>query len=505
MSRPAHTLTGENARRRASLFSRLAAAAVALTLAAGGVLGAPAPAMAWRSGADEIAGSRLDAPDIDAAAGILVAPDGRVLWSRNGESRRAMASTTKMMTALLAVENGGLNRKVRISKAASRAPYGLGLKEGEWVTAGKLLELALVASGNDAAYALGEHVSGDMRSFVDRMNVKARALGLKDTHFANPHGLDAPGHYSTPSDLAVLANAAMRKPAFRRAVAMRQVTFPAGRGRPARGIKSTDKLLGKYGGLLGVKTGFTGDAGYSFVAQARRGGVTLTAVILGARSNPARFAQSARLLDWGFRHYRRRDIAWAGSRMGGVPLAADSDRTVPALLDRGASAFTLGVAPIEREVSLSDAAELPVLKGQRLGEVTYRQGGRTLARLPAVAAESLVSVEETVATVPVSDYLNRTVVARTAEITSPIPAFDPGKPIEQDVDVRSHVEAPVAAGTRLGEVTYRQGGRAISVPIVAAESVKVPGLVDKVRIALTRSWRGLLGGPPMAQLEVVRP
>jgi D-alanyl-D-alanine carboxypeptidase (penicillin-binding protein 5/6) len=172
---------------------------------------APAEAMAWRADSDKVGGTRLSegevkrasAPNIDASAGILVTSDGRALWSRRGAKPRAMASTTKIMTALLVVEKGGLNKKVRVSKAASKVPYGIGLHAGEKIKVRKLLQLALVASSNDAAYALGEYVSGSNTAFVKKMNERARELGLEETPYANAHALAAPPHNTSPTDIAV--------------------------------------------------------------------------------------------------------------------------------------------------------------------------------------------------------------------------------------------------------------------------------------------------------------
>ncbi|MBE0477371.1 MAG: serine hydrolase [Coriobacteriia bacterium] len=479
---------------------------------ASAVLSAPGPALAARAVTDEIAGTPLSAgalpsdvaPDIDAAAGILVDSQGRALWSRQGDTRRAMASTTKMMTALLVLENGGLGDTVTVSKAAARVPYGLGLKAGEKVSVRRLLELTLVASANDGAHALGEHVSGDMSAFVGRMNERARELGLEDTRFANPHGLDASGHYSTPSDLAALAQTAMELPEFRRIVSLRTVTFPAYRGRPARSIKSTDKLLGTYRGLTGVKTGFTRDARHSFVGTAGRDGVELTAVILGADSGSARFTQTARLLDWGFKHLRVREVSTAGETVAEVPIASRPDRTVPVRAGESASLPVFGPdGPISLETSVSPVT-LPVFEGQPLGEVRMVQGDRELVRVPALAATSTVSVEETVGAVPVSDYLDRVVTARAAPVTSAVPEFDPDVPVDQRVDLEPHVAAPVAEGDRLGEIAYIQGEKVLArVPVIAAETVEPPGFVDNLRIAFVRSWRGLLGAPTMAELEIV--
>ena len=494
---------------------RIGARAVRLTVAAtllASVFAGPQAAFAWRAGFDEVAGKPLSAgvpaqtaPDIDAAAGILTDNDGRALWSRRGDERRAMASTTKMMTALLVLERGRLDDKVTVSPTASRVPYATGLVAGERRTVRELLQLMLVTSSNDAAYALGEHVGGSMPAFVKLMNERAAKLGLKNTRFANPHGLDAPGHYSTPTDLAKLARTVTEHGEYRRVTQMKKVLMPGARGRAPRWLKSTDRLLGVYAGILGGKTGYTDNAKYSFVVQATRNGVTLTAVILAAPSERGRFAQAARLLDWGFRNLAVRRVSSAGEKVADLAVA-DGAANVPVRTATDASAHVFAPdGPVTREATLTANVNLPVFEGQPIGEVRLMQGKRLLARVPAIAATSTVSTEETVGAVPVADYVDRTVSVRTSKLaTITLPAFEPGKPVDQQIDVPTELSAPVSAGQRVGEITYSQDGRVVAkVPVVAAESVDAPGFVQSVRTALARGWLGLLGRPTVARLQLV--
>jgi serine-type D-Ala-D-Ala carboxypeptidase (penicillin-binding protein 5/6) len=502
------------ARKRATLGGAarlLVSGALALALMAG----APASALAARSDSDRVGGVALSvgkvprsaAPDINAAAGALVTEDGRVIWGRKADKRRAMASTTKMMTALLVLENiDDLNKTVTVSSAASKVAYGLGLKPGERVSVRRLLELTLVASSNDGAHALGEAVSGDMGSFVKLMNRRAAELGMEDTSFANPHGLDAKNHYSTPIDLARLSQQAMGHKEYRRIVAKPNVTMPNG----GRTIKSTSSLLlGQYRGLAGGKTGFTRGAMYSYVSTAERDGVKLTAVVLGASSHADRFAQTRRLFDWGFKNIsENKTIAKQGEELTELPIAANPEHTVPVLLGEGAKARVYKFdGPVKQETDLPEELTLPVFKGQPLGEVKLKQGKHVLATLPAVAATSSVSVEETVGVVPVSDYLNRTVTARAAKVDPDLaPEFDADKPVEQRVELKEHVSAPVAKGDKLGEIVYSQDGEVlVTVPVVAVDAVAVPTFAQSLQTAFARGWRGLIGGQTMATLEVVVP
>ena len=471
----------------------------------------PAQALGVRYETDEIAGVTLGdsgletlAPDIDAVSGAIVDADGRILWSRCATDSRAMASITKIMVALIVLEEADLDETVTVSEAASQVSYATGLLPGERLTVRELLELALVTSSNDAAIALAEHVGGSMAAFVGRMNERARELGLDGTRFTNPHGLDDIGHHSCATDIASLAQTAMRLPEFRRIVTLQDVTLAAHGERPAEKIESTDELLGTYRGLLGVKTGFTDDAKYSFVAAAERDSIALTAVLLGARSNPARFENTERLLDWGFEHLTLQTIATTTETVGAVPIAENTVMEVPVGFTEASATAVFDLdGEITRTVSLDSSVGLPIYKGQPLGEIEVRQADRLLATLPVVATEAVASAEETVGAVPVSDYLDRAVLARATGESLPVPAFDPDVTVHRTINLDPQVSAPVDAGDPLGEITYIQNGEVIlHVPAIAAESIEAPGTLAKVGIWVTRAWHWIIGEPTMAPLEI---
>ncbi len=490
----------------------MARAVLAVALACS-MLISPATALATRHDSDTIAGvplsecdpSKSVAPSISAAAGVICTSDGQVLWSRKATTPRAMASTTKVMTALIVLQQADLDEQVVISESASKVDYAIGLEPGERRSVRELLELALVASSNDAAHALAEHVSGSVPAFVDEMNDRADELELRDTRFANPHGLDQAGHHSSAADLSALARTAMADPAFRSIVGLRSVTLPAYEKRKARTIESTDELLATYPGLLGGKTGFTDDAKYSFVASAERDGVSLTAVVLGAPSSSVRFKHSARLLDWGFDHLKVQTVATATETVGSVPVAVDTRRTVPVRVAETTSTAVFDLAgPVARRLVAKDRIDLPVYAGQTLGRVEVVQGERVLATVPAVAAADIASVNETVGAVPVRDYLDVAVTARAAETSVAVPAFDERVPVRRDVKLERHTSAPVEAGEPLGEITYSQAGRVlVTVPVVAATDVVAPGLMSRLGTWLARGWRAVTGSPTMARLVVL--
>ncbi|MDZ4063069.1 MAG: D-alanyl-D-alanine carboxypeptidase family protein, partial [Coriobacteriia bacterium] len=303
-------------------------------------LGAPGVVIASRPGSDYVGGTRVSnapervrdaAPDVEMTAGVLVAPDGRELWSRNAGQSRAMASTTKIMTGLLVLERADLDSTVEVSGyAAHIGESGVDLKEGDRYAVGELLEAMLVKSGNDAAIALAEHVAGTEPGFVELMNGRAEELGLTATRFANPHGLDAPDHQTSAGDLATLARVAMENPEFRRIVGLDDVTISGSQGRHR--LENSNLLIGDYPDATGVKTGWTDDAGYCLVASAKRDGVELIAVILGTKVESVRFRHARRLLDWGFDHYGTKRLASAEETIGTVPVADYLDRSIAAVV-----------------------------------------------------------------------------------------------------------------------------------------------------------------------------
>lgn len=339
--------------------------------------------------AEQAAAVASDFPGLTMPAGILSAPDGRILWSRSPDSRRAMASITKIMTAVVAIDRLALDDTATVPARALRVGESeADLKRNEVLTVEDLLEALLVKSGNDAAVTLAERVAGSEDEFVKLMNEEAQRLGLANTHFTNAHGLDEEGHHTTAADLAVLSRYAMTKPAFRQYVGSK--TAKIGTGSSARTLEASNKLIGSYPGATGVKTGWTSDAGYSLVASAMRDGVELTAVILGTTREATRFAEARKLLDWGFEHYRPQKVAGAGSPAGEVAVTDYVDRVVPATVSTDTTAVVFDLdGPIERRTRLLPGVKAPVERGQQVGTLALRQGDRLVATVPLVAAEAV--------------------------------------------------------------------------------------------------------------------
>jgi serine-type D-Ala-D-Ala carboxypeptidase (penicillin-binding protein 5/6) len=251
------------------------------------------------------------APDLSAPIAYLEDPyTGVVYLSRHADQPVAMASTTKIMTALVAITYGKLDAPVTIGYDATpdavrqiNAQASLAfLRQGDKLTLRDLLYALLLPSGDDAAVAVADAVAGSQEAFVARMNAEAAILGLDHTRYADVHGLDAPGHYTTARELAILAAAAMRSPTFAQVVATPVYTLPANADHGPYTWTTTNELLldGSYPGLTGVKTGFTGDAGHCLVFAAERSYGHLLGVVLDDGDDPARFDDAVAMLNWGF-------------------------------------------------------------------------------------------------------------------------------------------------------------------------------------------------------------
>jgi D-alanyl-D-alanine carboxypeptidase len=329
--------------------------------------------------------SHAAAPRPDARAWLVEnGADGEVLTAHGAAQRVPIASITKLMTVLVTLEHARLDDVVTVSRRTSQVGEStINLRPGERITVHDLIEAALIQSANDAAWALAEHVGGgSVPRFVAMMNAKARELGLRHTHFANPSGLDQEGHYSSARDVTRLALVAMRKPSVRNAVRLRSATAAG------RRLATWNDLLGRFPGLVGVKTGHTSQAGWSQVAAARGRGVTIYATLLGSPTRERRNSDLGALLAWGLSRYRvveaidgRRVYATAktGYDRGPVKLVASKP------LRR---ALRVGTPVVERVIAPS-LVSLPVTKGQHFGVVRVYSRGKLLGERPLVAAQSI--------------------------------------------------------------------------------------------------------------------
>jgi len=318
---------------------------------------------------------------------VVDARGGDVLASHAAQRRLPIASTTKLMTAYVAMKELPLDKIVR---AAPYDPiYGeslMGLRTGERVSVRDLLYGLILVSGNDAAHTLAVAAAGSQDRFVGQMNRYAAALGLSGTHYANPIGLDQAGNYSTAADLATLTRRLLRDPAFARIADSRTALLRS--LRPPRRIETLNYLLELAPWATGVKTGHTFDAGYVLVGSGERKGVDLVSVAIGAPTDETRFTDNLTLLEYGFSQYRRRlpirrgqglaepEIRWSG---GHLPLRAEHSLQVG--VRRGEQ--------LDLRVKAPGEVEGPIERGARLGSATVFVAGRKVGTVPLRAGRAI--------------------------------------------------------------------------------------------------------------------
>lgn len=338
-------------------------------------------------------------PAVGAPSYVLVEPaTGDIVLQREANDRRAIASTTKLMTALVVLDRLSLDDVLaQVPYPANAAESLVGLREGERMSVRDYLRGLLLASGNDAAQTLAVRTAGSRRAFVRLMNERAKQIGLKDTRFETPIGLDVEGNYSTASDLARLA-LVLRTNAFFRETTNRPDATLRVRGERGRDIRvqNRNRLVRTVPFVNGVKTGRTNRAGYVLVGSATRGGVTVVSAVLGTPSEAARNRDSLALLQYGLQRYRVVAAVKAGQPLAtaairfrdGSGLSLVASRTVKRTTRRGERLST-------RVVGAPEEVEGPLPKGTRLGTILVRQRGKTVDRIALVAARAVPAATAT--------------------------------------------------------------------------------------------------------------
>jgi D-alanyl-D-alanine carboxypeptidase (penicillin-binding protein 5/6) len=323
-------------------------------------------------------------PHIAAASWYLVGEDGAVLARGNAEQPRAIASITKLMTAVVVLERVRLTDVVRVNaRSAGIGESTVYLRTGEELTVAELLRAMLIPSANDAADALALHVGGgSIDRFVDLMNAKAQELGLSDTHFENPHGLDESGHVASARDATTLARYALGVPFIHDALQRSSYT------RPGQTFPTTDDLLGSWAPLDAGKTGHTRDAGWSQAAAASRGGATVYGTVLGSKTRAARNDALRALLSFGLDQYQRVQVI-ARSHVYAVAATGYGKQSVELVPQRGVVHTVRLHKPLLERIVAPTSLALPVRKGQRLGRVEIYEGNRLVASSNLVAAEGV--------------------------------------------------------------------------------------------------------------------
>ena len=323
----------------------------------------------------------LETAAVSAEKAILLdAVSGRVLYEKNADERSLIASTTKIMTALVICEQCNVLDRMRIPKeAVGIEGSSMYLKEGEILTLQELLYGLMLSSGNDAAVALAIYCGGTVEGFAELMNDKARILGLTGSHFENPHGLDTPGHYATARDLAVLADYAMDNPIFYKTVSAKTVTLGE------RVLRNHNKLLWQVEGADGVKTGYTKAAGRILVSSATRNGRRLIAVTINDGND---WQDHARLLETGFSDYETRLLLKEGDCVGSVAvMGAGGSVQLLAKAD-----FSYAVAPGEKVEILVPGPGFvyaPVVQGADAGYALVTINGNPVGRMELVYGETV--------------------------------------------------------------------------------------------------------------------
>ena len=317
---------------------------------------------------------RASALSVSANSAILMdASSGRVLFEKSCDTRSLIASTTKIMTALLVIEDCDLAAQVSVPKeAVSIEGSSLGLREGQIISVEELLYGLMLHSGNDAAAALALYHSGSIPAFAGKMNDKAQELGLDGTHFENPHGLDAEKHYSTARDLAELSAYALDNPVFLQIVSAKNVRFGE------RYYTNHNKLLWMYPDAIGVKTGYTKTAGRILVSAAQRDDRRLVAVTICDKND---WQDHISMLDHGFDHYKSCVLAQSGQSMGSVPVLFGAEKAVAVVRERIEIPAAIG-EEIQIRVDLPPVIFAPVMAGDRAGTIVVLLDGVPVGEYP---------------------------------------------------------------------------------------------------------------------------
>ena len=333
--------------------------------------------------------------DVPCAAAVLIDEDsGTVLYEKNADERRPVASITKVMTLLLTFEalQAGKISLTDIVPVSEHA-YHMGgsqiwLEPGEQLTLQEMLKAICISSANDAAVAVAEFVAGSEPAFVDAMNARAAALGMTATHFANACGLDEEGHLSSARDVAVMSREMLlHHPEVREYCTVWMDTLRGGKTQ----LVNTNKLLKSYPGITGLKTGTTGKAGVCIAASAERDGLRLIAVVLGATSGKERFEAAKTLLDYGFAHYDSAEVTLPDDAPEELPVQRGTAETTA--LDYAAPERLLVPkgegSDLQTKILLPDALQAPVQQGSPVGSWQLLRGETVLQELPICAAQDV--------------------------------------------------------------------------------------------------------------------
>ena len=328
-------------------------------------------------------------PSLSASSAILIEPSsGEVIYARNAYTRHQIASTTKMMTALLLLENRSLTHQVRVANyAPGAAESTAGLIPGERLTSADMLRALLLASANEAAISIAVDVGGSQKNFVRMMNARAKLAGLKRTHFANADGLRGANNYSTARDLAALG-VLLRENRFARDLVNRaKATLTSGKRR--RVVENRNTLVGSVPWMNGIKTGHTSAAGYLLVGGAIRDGAELISVVMGEPSEAARNADTLKLMRYGLGRYHSVRVVSKGQRLASISVRGRAE-DVQLIAGRSSEVIVRKSQP-PTTVTAGLPSELvgPLAKGTRVGYLIVQRRGKNVDRVPLVTASAV--------------------------------------------------------------------------------------------------------------------
>lgn len=336
-------------------------------------------------------------PNVAAIGAALIdGKTGRILWQKNGEGPLTMASTTKIMTAILVLENGDLEEVVTISQNAAAQPeVHMDLQAGEEWKIKDLLSAMMLRSYNDAAVALAEAVSGSVEDFCIEMTDKAKEIGAKDTVFGSPNGLDShlsfEAHHSTAYDMALIGAYALKNPIFQEIIAQPVISASDKTGKHICEVTNADRLLREYEGALGIKTGYTNKAGHCFVGAAERNGIRLVSAVLGSGWGTAgkekKWTDTKAILDYGFAEYAPFEAVKRGTVLKSIAVMDSPVEAVELIFE---DSYTALFSEAEKErlcmkVRIPKAKEAPVVSGEEIGTAELWLDESRLAEIPLLA------------------------------------------------------------------------------------------------------------------------
>jgi len=350
----------------------------------------------------EVASNTSEIPTINSRTAIVYDRISKqVLYGKNEYNKVKMASTTKIMTAIVIIENDDLTQTVEISKkAAGTGGSRLGLKAGDKITINDLLHGLMLCSGNDAAVALAECTAGSIQEFAELMNNKALELGLTNSHFESPHGLDSDGHYTTAYELAKLSDYALQNKTFAQIVGTKSYTVTIN-GSP-KNISNTNELLGNLNGVYGIKTGFTNGANRCLVTACKRNNMDIICVVLGADTKNFRTKDSIKLIEYSFKNFEYVNIEdlmnkkfeeWKSENMNSFII----DKASNSYLDISISKLETPIIPVKKEninkidfsIDITTTLSAPISQGHIIGNITAYSDSLSLASADVVVNNSI--------------------------------------------------------------------------------------------------------------------